>query len=180
MKSKKRYRKYRWYVRHDRHSVSLLTNHTVFCTKYRMPLLTVEIANRCEQIIKQIARDLNIRIIQMAVNPEHVHLFFKYPPKLPPSIIAMRIKCASSYLLRKEFPELKQRVRDHLWAPSNYHGSVGQGFEVVENSYIPFLLQGMKIYLDHSCQRLRGQRSENLRVSSHNVVCCPPPLRIHR
>jgi hypothetical protein len=23
--------------------------------------------------------------------------------------------------------------KKHLWAPSNYHGSVGQGFEVVEN-----------------------------------------------
>ncbi|UCG71047.1 MAG: transposase [Thermoplasmata archaeon] len=45
----------------------------------------------------------------------------------------MKVKGVSSYLLRKEFPELKKQVRDHLWAPSNYHGSVGQGFEVVEN-----------------------------------------------
>ncbi len=73
-----------------------------------------------------------MQIIRMAVNPEHVHIFFKYPPKLSPSKIAMQFKGTSSYLLRKEFPELKKQVRDHLWAPSNYHGSVGQGFEVVE------------------------------------------------
>ena len=133
MKSKKRSRKSRWYVRHDRHSVSLLTNHTVFCTKYRMPLLTPEIAKRCEQIIRKLALDLNVRIIRMAVNPEHVHIFYVYPPKLSPSIIAKKFKNYTSLYLRREFPELKKQVKKHLWAPSNYHGSVGQGFEVVEN-----------------------------------------------
>ena len=136
MKSKNRYRKYRFYIRHDRHSVSLLSNHTVFTTKYRMPLLTPEIAKRCEQIIREIARDLNVRIIRMAVNAEHVHIFYVYPPKLSTSIISKKFKNYTSLHLRKEFPELKKQVKDHLWAPSNYHGSVGIGFEVVENSYI--------------------------------------------
>ena len=133
MKSKKCSRKYRWYVRHDRHSVSLLTNHTVFSTKYRLPLLTIDIANRCEEIIRQIARDLNVRIIRMAVNIDHVHIFYVYPPKLSPSVIAKKFKNYTSLYLRKEFPELKKKVKKHLWAPSNYHGSVGIGFEVVEN-----------------------------------------------
>lgn len=30
-------------------------------------------------------------------------------------------------------PIPKKQVKKPLWAPSNYHGSVGQGFEVVEN-----------------------------------------------
>ncbi len=42
-------------------------------------------------------------------------------------------KGVSSRVLRQEFPELQKKIRKHLWAPSNYHGSVGQGFEVVEN-----------------------------------------------
>jgi len=63
----------------------------------------------------------------MAVNPEHVHIFYVYPPKLSPSMIAKKFKNYTSLHLRKEFPELKKKVKDHLWAPSNYHGSVGQG-----------------------------------------------------
>ena len=120
-------------MRHDNHSVSLLTNHTVFCTKYRFPLLTPEIADRCEEIIRELARDLNVKIIRMAVNPNHVHIFYVYPPKLSPSVIAKKFKNYTSLYLRKEFPELKKQVKKHLWAPSNYHGSVGIGFEVVEN-----------------------------------------------
>jgi putative transposase len=98
-----------------------------------MPLLTPEIARRCEQIIRQIARDLNIRIIRMAVNPDHVHIFYIYPPKLSPSVIVKKFKNYSSLNLRREFPELKKKVKKHLWAPSNWHSSVGIGFEVVEN-----------------------------------------------
>jgi REP element-mobilizing transposase RayT len=37
----------------------------------------------------------------------------------------MRIKCASSYHLRKEFPELKKQIPKALWAPSSTHQSVG-------------------------------------------------------
>jgi hypothetical protein len=43
---------------------------------------------------------------------------------------------ASKYrgkILRKEFPHLKEFCDDHLWAPSCYHGYVGNGWEVVEN-----------------------------------------------
>ncbi len=35
-------------------------------------------------------------------------------------------------LLRDRFQHLKEWCPDHLWAPSCYHGSVGQGWEVVE------------------------------------------------
>ena len=133
MKSRKRPRKYRYTLRHDRHSVSLLTDHLVFCTKYRKTLLTPKIAKRCEEIIRSVAEDLDVTLFRMAVNEDHVHIFMRYPPKLSISYITMKFKSVSSILLRREFPELKKAVRDHLWAPSNYHGSVGQGFDVVDN-----------------------------------------------
>jgi len=34
--------------------------------------------------------------------------------------------------VRDRFPHLKEWCPGHLWAPSCYHGSVGQGWEVVE------------------------------------------------
>ena len=46
----------------------------------------------------------------------------------------LKFKNYTSLHHRREFPELKKQVKDHLWAPSNWHGSVGIGFEVVENS----------------------------------------------
>ncbi len=119
-------------LRHDRHTVSLLTDHLVFSPKYRGKVLEGEVAEAAEEIIRETCKELDIEIIDMAVSVDHVHLFIKYPPKYSVSWIAKRIKGRSSKLLRDQFPQLKEWCPDHLWAPSCYHGSVGHGWEVVE------------------------------------------------
>ncbi len=75
--------------------------------------------------------EMGIEIIEIAVNPDHVHIFFRYPPKYSLSYIAKKIKGVSCKRLREAFPHLKEWCGDHLWAPSCFHGSVGNGWEVV-------------------------------------------------
>ena len=133
MKSNDIQKNKRWGLRHDRHSVSKVSNHMVFCTKYRKPVLTLEMQTRCEEVIKEVADDMDVKIVQIAVNAEHVHIFLEYPPKLALSKIAQKFKAISSKVLRQEFPELKKLHKKRLWAPSNYHGSVGIGYAVVKN-----------------------------------------------
>ena len=118
-------------LRHDRHTVSLLTDHIVFSPKYRGKILVGDVALALDGIIRKTCKDLNIEIIDMAVNVDHVHLFIKYPPKYSVSYIAKRIKGRSSRELRKAFPHLKEWCSKSLWAPSCFHGSVGHGWEVV-------------------------------------------------
>jgi putative transposase len=120
-------------LRRDRHTVSLLTDHMVFCPKYRGKVLVGDIAMATEAIIRSTCKELDIRIIDMAVNCDHVHLFIQYPPKYSVSYMAKRIKGRTSRMLRKQFPELKEWCKHSLWAPSCYHGSVGHGWEVVEH-----------------------------------------------
>ena len=119
-------------LRHDRHTVSLLTDHLVFSPKYRGKVLLGEVAEAAEEIIRETCKELDIAVIDLAVNVDHIHLFIKYPPKYSVSWIAKRIKGRSSKLLRDRFPQLKEWCPGHLWAPSCYHGSVGHGWEVVE------------------------------------------------
>jgi len=119
-------------LRHDDHTVSLLTDHLVFSPKYRGKVLLGEVAEAAEEIIRETCKELDIEVIDLAVNVDHVHLFIKYPPKYSVSWIAKRIKGRSSKLLRDRFPQLKEWCPGHLWAPSCYHGSVGHGWEVVE------------------------------------------------
>jgi len=119
-------------LRHDRHTVSLLTDHLVFSPKYRGKVLLGEVAEAAEDIIRENCKELDIEVIDMAVGVDHVHLFIKYPPKYSVSWIAKRLKGRSSKLLRDRFPQLKEWCPGHLWSPSCYHGSVGHGWEVVE------------------------------------------------
>jgi putative transposase len=119
-------------LRHDRHTVSLLTDHLVITPKYRGKILTDEVAFVAEGIIRGTCAEMGIKIIDMAVNIDHVHIFFQYPPKYSLSFIAKKIKGRSSRILRQEFPHLREWCEGHLWSSGCYHGSVGQGWEVVE------------------------------------------------
>ncbi|HLB71877.1 MAG: IS200/IS605 family transposase [Candidatus Methanoperedens sp.] len=80
-----------------------------------------------EGILCKTCKELNIKIIEIAVNSDHVHIFFKYRPKYPLSFIAKRLKGRTSRILRKEFPHLKEWCGEHMWAP----GSAGNGWDVV-------------------------------------------------
>ncbi|NOR48943.1 MAG: hypothetical protein GQ533_13025 [Methanosarcinaceae archaeon] len=46
------------------------------------------------------------------------------------------IKKRSSRIRRKEFPQLKEWCGKRLWPPSCYHGSVGNGWDVVINIFL--------------------------------------------
>ncbi len=124
---------YKTKLKSQRHSVSMITEHLVFSPKYRGKVLVGEVGRRCEEIISEICEEMGIEVIEIAVNVDHVHLFFQPPPKYSYSQIANRIKGKSSRILRKEFPHLVEWCPKGLWAPSCYHGSVGYGPEAVKN-----------------------------------------------
>jgi putative transposase len=94
----------------------------VFAPKYRGKMLVGDVAMICEGIICKTCVEMDIEIIEIAVNPDHVHIFFKYPPKYSLSYIAKRIKGSTSRILRKEFHHLREWCGEHFWAPSCFHG----------------------------------------------------------
>jgi REP element-mobilizing transposase RayT len=53
-------------LRHDRHTVTLLTDHLVFSPKYRGKVLEGEVAEAAEEIIRETGKELDIEIIDMA------------------------------------------------------------------------------------------------------------------
>ena len=50
-------------LRHDRHTVSLLTDHLVFSPKYRGKVLEGEVAETAEEIIGETCKELDIEVI---------------------------------------------------------------------------------------------------------------------
>ena len=54
---------------------------------------------------------MDIKIIDISVNIDHVHLFIQYPPKYSVSFIAKKIKGRSSRILRQHFPHLREWLR---------------------------------------------------------------------
>ena len=91
------------------HTISRMTAHLVWATKYRHKVLKGDLKTRCRELIRQDCESLEIEILKGVVSKDHVHIHIEYAPKLSISEIAKRVKGRSSRILQKEFPHLKKR-----------------------------------------------------------------------
>lgn len=120
--------------RHERHSVSMVNYHFVWCPKRRKKILKGDIAKRLREIIWQKADELECVVIALEIDVEHLHLFLGCPPTIAPFQIAHRIKGASSRILRQEFPELLKLPS--LWTHSYFVSTAGNVSNETIRKYI--------------------------------------------
>ena len=108
-----------------RHAVYQITYHLVWCPKYRRAVLDGAVGDRLVAVLHDLIPLIDGEIVELAVRPDHVHLFAHFPPTLSPAQIMHRLKGATSHTLRAEFPSLRSRLPS-LWTSSYYCGTAGQ------------------------------------------------------
>ncbi len=102
--------------RHGNHTVTRLTVHLVWITKYRYHVLKGEIQKRCRELLIQVCDSEDVRILKGVVSKDHVHMHIEYPPSKSISDLVKGLKGRSSRLLQKEFSELGKRYwGKHMW-----------------------------------------------------------------
>jgi len=89
---------------------------------------------RMEQIIQEVAAERGWTVIELAIQPDHVHLFIRADPNTLPSEIPRRIKWRSSRYLRDEFPQLKRLPS--LWTRSFFLSTAGNVSQEAMRKYI--------------------------------------------
>lgn len=109
--------------------------HLIWCPKYRRQVLVGEVEKRLGELLQQKAASLGTNIEQMQIMPDHVHLFVKAPPTLPPHYIVGQLKGYSSRILRQEFGHLRSGLPS-LWTRSYYVETVGHISEQTIQQYI--------------------------------------------
>ena len=95
--------------RSNGHSVSRLSVHIVWSTKYRYSVLEGDIKMRCRTLLIQLCESEDIEILKGVVSSNHIHMHIEYRPSLSISRIVQKLKGRSSRKLQQEFPELKGR-----------------------------------------------------------------------
>lgn len=101
------------------HSVFSLHYHLILVVKYRRQVFTDEISNRAKEIFKYIAPTYKIELIEWNHDKDHVHVLFKGQPKTELSKFINAYKSASSRLLKKEFPTIRQKIwKEMFWSRS--------------------------------------------------------------
>ena len=103
--------------RFNGHTVSRLTVHIVWVTKYRYKVLEGDIKVRCRTLIKQICDAEDIAILSGVVSTDHVHLHIEYSPKKSVSEMVKKLKGRTSRRIQEEFPNIgKKYWGRHFWA----------------------------------------------------------------
>ena len=87
-------------------------------------MLAGAVGKRLTEVLHKEVTALGGEILDLVVQPDHVHLFVTFPPDIAIPQIMFRLKGTSAYQLRKEFPFLKSRLPS-LWTRSYYVGTAG-------------------------------------------------------
>ena len=99
------------------HTVSVLTAHIVWVTKYRFQVLKGDVQVRCRDLVKQICDAEDVRILKGVISKDHVHIHIEYRPSQSISNLVKRLKGRTSRRLQEEYPDLGKRYWGrHFWA----------------------------------------------------------------
>ena len=123
--------------RYGGHTVSRLTVHLVWVTKYRYKVLTGDIQKRCRELLIQVCDTEDIRILSGVVSKDHIHMHIEYPPSVSLSNLLKRMKGRTSRLLQKEYAKLSKRYwGKHLWSIGYGAWSTGNITEEIVQDYL--------------------------------------------
>ena len=123
--------------RYSSHTVTRLTVHIVWITKYRYKVLQGDIQQRCRELIIQICDTEDIRILKGVVSKDHVHMHLEYPPSKSISEFVRKVKGRTSRILQKEYDELMRRYwGKHFWGIGYGAWSTGNVTEKMVEEYL--------------------------------------------
>jgi putative transposase len=109
------------------HAVGISMWHFEWCTKYRYKMFGKQeyliLINAC---IRRAASTHEIKIIELSVQPEHVHCVVGIKLNMSPSYAVQILKGVSSRLFFKHHERARLRYpKGHLWSPGKFASSIG-------------------------------------------------------
>ena len=103
----------------NNHSVFALYYHLILVVKYRRKVIDERISDRLREIFEYIAPKYAIKVEEWGHDKDHVHVMFTAQPKSELSKFINAYKSASSRLIKKEFPQIRQKLwKEYFWSQS--------------------------------------------------------------
>ena len=114
-----------------RHAVYNINYHFVWCPKYRKPVLEGRVKTIVENTIKEICLERGWELIDLSIQPDHLHIFISVSPIFAPMFVVKVLKGATAVRAIKE-----HRFAKRFWSPSYYVGTAGTVTEQTIKKYI--------------------------------------------
>ena len=127
----------------NNHSVFNLRYHLILVTKFRKQVLNDSISNRLKEIFCYVSKNYHIDLEEWNHDIDHVNVLFRSHPNTNISKFINAYKSASSRLIKKEYPSIKDKLyKECFWSQSFCLLSIGEASIEVIKEYIE--TQGMK------------------------------------
>lgn len=107
----------------DEHRVHLIVYHLIWCPRRRKKILTGEVATECEKIIKAKALEKGWEVLELAMQPDHIHLFIRVFPSVSASQVIKELKGRTAHALHQKFPGLTKVPS--VWTKSYFACTAG-------------------------------------------------------
>jgi putative transposase len=92
--------------------------HLVWCPKRREPVLVGAVAEDCRELIEAKRARHGWHIVELAIQPDHVHLFVRVQPTNSIAEVLKQVKGVTSHELRIKHPQLRRPPS--LWTRSHF------------------------------------------------------------
>ena len=118
----------------DEHRVHLVVYHLIFCPKRRKPVLVNAVAEDCRRLIERKCAEQGWTILQLSIQPDHVHLFVRVWPTTSAAEVLKNVKGLTSRELRLKYPQLRRLPS--LWTRSHFVSTAGNVSQETIKRYI--------------------------------------------
>ena len=106
-------------LNNNTHSVFSMYYHLVLVIKCRRKVITPPISDYAKDMFLRMSTNYNITLIEWNEDRDHIHILFKAHPNTELSKFINAYKSASSRLIKKNFPEVKQKLwKEMFWSRS--------------------------------------------------------------
>lgn len=115
------------------HAIWHCQYHFVWVPKYRYRILTGPVAQEVERCIRAFAERLGAEVVELNIQPDHVHLLAMVPPKVSISDFMGTIKGRTAIRVFNKFRHLKRKPYwgNHFWARGYCVDTVGLDSEKI-------------------------------------------------
>lgn len=101
----------------NNHSVFSMYYHLVLVIKYQRKVITPPVSDYAKDMFLRMSTNYNITLIEWNEDRDHFHILFKAHPNTELSKFINAYKSASSRLIKKNFPEVKQKLwKEMFWS----------------------------------------------------------------
>ena len=120
--------------RTDARRVHLIVYHLLWCPKRRKPVLGGDVARECRRLLELVCREQGWDLLELAIQPDHVHLFVRVWPTTAAAEVVQACKGRTSHDLRRDFPWLLRLPS--LWTKSYFASTAGTVSSATIQRYI--------------------------------------------